>query len=57
MKKNKNIGVLGNAIQITTINGLEYISISDMASYKNNTAKDRVKNCLRNRSSIEFLGI
>lgn len=58
MAKNKKIEVLGNTIQVITIDKMEYISISDMASYKNFTApKDVVKNWLRNRSSIEFLGI
>jgi len=58
MAKNKKIEVLGNVVRIITIEKIEFISISDMASYKNLTApKDVVKNWLRNRSSIEFLGI
>ncbi len=36
----------------------DYISLTDSASFKNpNGPKDVVKNCLRNRSTIEFLGL
>lgn len=37
---------------------LEYISLTDIAAFKNSSApKDVVKNWLRNRSTIEFLGL
>lgn len=36
----------------------EYISLTDIAAYKNpNEPKDVVKNWLRNRSTLEFLGL
>ena len=36
----------------------DYISLTDIAAYKNPIApKDVVKNWLRNRSTIEFLGL
>ena len=57
-KKIKTIEVVGNKITILRHNGNDYISISDMASYKNQTApKDVVRNWMRNRASIEFLGL
>jgi hypothetical protein len=36
----------------------DYISLTDIASFKNpNEPRDVVKNCMRNRSTIEFLGL
>jgi hypothetical protein len=36
----------------------DYISLTDIASFKNpNEPKDVVKNWMRNRSTIEFLGL
>jgi len=35
----------------------EFISLTDIAHYKNNEPKDVVKNWLRNKDTIEFLGL
>lgn len=50
--KNVEISVVSN------IGKEDYISLTDIASYKNPIApKDVVKNWMRNRSTIEFLGL
>lgn len=54
------ISAVGVDISIVTTVGSEddFISLTDMARYKNSTApKDVVKNWLRLRSTIEFLGL
>ncbi len=52
------IVVQGNEITITTKEQQDYISITDIAKYRNNKAPaDIVKNWMRTRSTIEFLGL
>ena len=53
-----NIKVLENEITVLKIEDEDYICITDIAKYKDNTlANDIIKNWLRNRNTIEFLGI
>lgn len=50
--------VLNQEIATTTKNDIEYICITDIARYKsNNSTDDLIRNWLRNRNTIEFLGI
>jgi hypothetical protein len=52
------INVLDNEISIYTINGEDYICITDIARYKDPERTDYiVQNWLRNRNTIEFPGI
>jgi len=52
------ITVLDKTISTKKMNQDDYISITDIAKYKNNTdANDIIKNWFRNRNTIEFLGI
>ncbi|TRZ92117.1 MAG: KilA-N domain-containing protein [Methanosarcinales archaeon] len=60
MSKNKNITieVQGTAIAIVSQKDEDYICITDIARYKNaQSTDDLVRNWLRNRNTIEFLGI
>ena len=56
--KNNIITVQDINISITTINDNDYICLTDMAKAKDdeNRAADIIKNWLRNRGTIEFLG-
>jgi hypothetical protein len=57
-KKQSKITVQGTEIVIYNIEQIDYISITDIAKYRNSDAPaDVVKNWLRNRSTIEFLGL
>jgi hypothetical protein len=57
-KKQSEITVQGTEIAIYNIEKIDYISITDIARYRNSDAPaDVVKNWLRNRSTIEFLGL
>lgn len=58
MKKNKSIQVKGIKIIINNLDKADYISLTDIARYKNaDEPKDVVKNWMRNRNTIEFLGL
>jgi len=51
------ITVKDNDVVIVTINNADYISLTDIAKYKNATnADDVIKNWMRNRNTIELLG-
>lgn len=58
MEKNKIINVLQISISLTDNNGEDYICITDMAKAKtdNSRAADVIKNWLRTRTTLEFLG-
>jgi hypothetical protein len=50
--------VQGRQISVITKNSEEYICITDIARYKNSDrTDDLIRNWLRNRNTIEFLGI
>ncbi|MCK5808368.1 KilA-N domain-containing protein [bacterium] len=57
-KKNKTIQVKGTAITIVNSEVEDYISLTDIARFKkSDRTDDLVRNWLRNRNTIEFLGI
>ena len=52
------IHVLDNEISIYTLNDEDYICITDIARYKDpDNTDDLIRNWIRNRNTIEFLGI
>lgn len=52
------INVLNREVSVTAINDADYICITDIARYKNaDSTDDLIRNWLRNRNTIEFLGI
>jgi hypothetical protein len=52
------INVKGRDISIFTKNEEDYICITDIAKYKNSDrTDDLIRNWIRNRNTIEFLGI
>ncbi len=54
----KKVRVLGTDISIHPQKKEDYISLTDIARYKNaDEPKDVVKNWLRNKDTIEFLGL
>jgi hypothetical protein len=52
------IRVNENEISVINLNGEDYISLTDMANAKESASRaaDIIKNWLRNRFSLEFLG-
>jgi len=58
MGRSKTIKVKGIEVILITRGNEDYVSITDIARYKNATEpKDVVKNWMRSRSTIEFLGL
>jgi hypothetical protein len=59
MGKKETISVQGTEIAVQpNANGNDYICITDIARHKNPLEpKDVVKNWMRNRSTLEFLGL
>lgn len=56
--KNKMLTVQGTGVVVFTQKGDDYISLTDIARHKNkNEPKDIVKNWMRSKSTIEFLGL
>jgi len=54
----KKIEVLAREVRLTGVNGQDYVCLTDIARYKNEDASDDlIRNWLRNRNTIEFLGI
>jgi len=52
------ITVLSTDITVRTRNDEDYISLTDIARHKNaEHTDDLIRNCLRNRNTIEFQGI
>jgi hypothetical protein len=52
------IQVLNKDVTVTTLNNTDYICITDIARFRNADATDDlIRNWLRNRNTIEFLGI
>ncbi len=58
MAKNKKIDVQNIAVTVSNVNGEDYICITDMAKAKtdNSRAADVIKNWIRTRTTLEFLG-
>ncbi len=58
MAKNKKIEVQNIAVTISKVNGEDYICITDMAKAKTDHARaaDVIKNWIRTRTTLEFLG-
>jgi len=56
-KKSKKIEVQGNEITIVATNEQDYISLTDIAKYKTDDTSAVIGNWMRNRNTIEFLGI
>lgn len=55
---NEKIEALGIEISVSTSDGRDdYISLTDIAKYVSNEPKDVVKNWMRSRSTLEYLGI
>jgi len=58
MSKQKILNVNGKQVSVIKNDQLDYISLTDIAKYRNNVEPaDIVKNWTRSRSTIEFLGL
>ncbi|NOR45050.1 MAG: hypothetical protein GQ534_05630 [Candidatus Delongbacteria bacterium] len=55
---NNKVNIKGTEVSVMTKQDSDFISITDIARYKNpDEPKDVVKNWMRNKNTIEFLGL
>ena len=55
---NKKVEIKGTEVTVISKNDSDYISITDIAKYKNpDSPADIIKNWLRNKNTIELLGL
>ena len=57
MKKNSEIEVRGTKVRIIKIDGFDYVCLTDMAKQKSDDAQQTISNWMRNRMTIEYLGL
>ena len=58
MKKNQELNVNGTVVRVIRHNGADYVCNTDIAALKNSVEpKDVVKNWMRSRATISFLGL
>ena len=57
MAKNKKIQVQGSEITFFQMDQQDYISLTDIAKHKTDDSSATIGNWMRNRNTIEFLGV
>ena len=57
MKKTTELTIKNTTVRITKINGEDYICLTDMAKMKSEDAQQTIGNWMRNRMTIEYLGL
>ena len=57
MSKNKKMQVQGSEITFLQIDQQDYISLTDIAKHKTDDSSATIGNWMRNRNTIEFLGV
>ncbi|MCF8359155.1 MAG: KilA-N domain-containing protein [Prolixibacteraceae bacterium] len=57
MKKNTQIEVKGKEITVLSMKKQDFISLTDIAKHKSDDPSAVIGNWMRNRNTIEFLGI
>ena len=58
MSKNRTINVKGNEIVLYQDNQQDFISLTDIARYRDAERSDYIlQNWMRNRSTIDFIGL
>lgn len=53
----ETLEVKGASVRVSSSGGTDYISLTDLARYRSDHPDDVIKNWLRNRNTIEFLGV
>ena len=57
MKKTTELTIKNTTVRVTKINGEDYICLTDMAKLKSEDAQQTISNWMRNRMTIEYLGL
>ena len=57
MKKTNELNVKGTAVRVVKIGGEDFVCLTDMAKSKSDDAQQTISNWMRNRMTIEYLGL
>ena len=57
MKKTNELNVKGTAVRVVKIDGEDFVCLTDMAKSKSDDAQQTISNWMRNRMTIEYLGL
>lgn len=57
MKKTQNLEVQGTLVRIAKIGGEDFVCLTDMAKLKSDDPQQTISNWMRNRMTIEYLGL
>ena len=57
MKKTGELDIRGTLVRVVKLNGEDYVSLTDMAKLKSEDAQQTISNWMRNRMTLEYLGL
>ena len=57
MKKANELDVRGTLVRVIKIDGEDYVCLTDMAKLKSEDAQQTISNWMRNRMTLEYLGL
>ena len=57
MKKTNELDVRGTLVRVIKIGGKDYVCLTDMAKLKSEDAQQTISNWMRNRMTLEYLGL
>ncbi len=57
MKKSSELDIRGTIVRVAKINGEDYVCLTDMAKLKSEDAQQTISNWMRNRMTLEYLGL
>ena len=57
MKKTNELNAKGTAVRVVKIDGEDFVCLTDMAKSKSDDAQQTISNWMRNRMTIEYLGL
>ena len=57
MKRSNELDIRGTTVRVMKINGEDYVCLTDMAKLKSEDAQQTISNWMRNRMTLEDLGL
>ena len=57
MKKTNELDIKGTVVRVVKINGEDFVCLTDMAKLKSEDAQQTISNWMRNRMTLEYLGL
>ena len=57
MKKTSELDIKGTVVRVMKINGEDCVCLTDMAKLKSEDAQQTISNWMRNRMTLEYLGL